>query len=172
MDKELRLASSKRWDPSYGMLATKSTGDPMLDKVSVLMAEHNHAVQSRQTLEKMRQVLARPGTEVQMTLSLDITSGKLTPLELERNMIDENPDLKDLLDGPDGQQYRQHIQDHIQELIESGNNRHQTTLQVTFPVSPKLARDITLLAGEEAPQPNPGAAAQALRDLADKVEAG
>jgi hypothetical protein len=136
------------------------------------MAEHNHAVDSRQTLEKMRQVLAGPGTEVQMTLALDITSGHMTPLELEKHLVDDNPDLKDLLDGPDAEDYKEHIRRSVQAMIEDGQDRAQTHLQVNFKVSPKLARDITLLAGEEVPQPNPGAAAQALRDLADKVEAG
>jgi hypothetical protein len=172
MDTPMKLKKAKRWDPSYGMLATKSTGDPLLDRISVLMAEHNHAVDTRRTLERMQQLLTGPGTEVQITLALDITSGHMTPLELEKHLVDDNPDLKDLLDGPDAEAYRDHIQNSVQEMISSGQDRAQTHLQVSFPMPAHQVNQLVRTIYPEAPLPNPGAAAQALRDLADKVESG
>ena len=60
----------------------KSSGDPLLDKVSVTMAEHRHAVGIQEKLEKLRQLLAGPGVSVRLHLGVQITGAEMTPLEM------------------------------------------------------------------------------------------
>lgn len=148
----------------------KSTGDPLLDRVSIVMAEHKHQVRVRETLLKMSQLLAGPGVQVRLHLGLQIDIGEMGPREMEAYLLEDRPDLAEDLNGPDGAAMKALFHAQIAEAIKAGHNRRQEHLQVDFEVPATLARSLVKVADQAAPTPDPSKASAALRALADRVE--
>lgn len=163
----------KGWEPDMFEMGEpsieKSTGDPLLDRVSLVMAEHKHHVRVQETLLKMSQFLTGPGVLVRLHLGLQIEGPEMSPREMEAYLLEGQPALLKALHGPDGEEVRASLQAHIASNTEAGHNRRLEHLQVDFEVPSTFAQSLVDVAGQAAPKPDSSKAADALRALADSI---
>jgi hypothetical protein len=166
MNKGMLMA--KKYDPHMmGELVEKSSGDPVMDKISLIFRELNRVKSIGESLEQMRRMLAQPGVEVQLELAIRTRGPKMTPEEARQHLIKQHPDLQELQEQDDPEM-KEAVEQHINELVEEGF-RPEDQSHVSMEVPPLLARDMVGALTKMAPTPDPSAAAGALHDLANTI---
>jgi hypothetical protein len=144
-----------------------TTGSPLLDHVVDVVEEYQHSKRLRDTLAAMYGS-ANKATEIELHFGLAITGPKRTAEDIEAEMR-RRPEVRDLLDGPNGAAAEKQLKQYIDHKagVAIADTEH---LSFSLPISKSTTKQMLDIIAANCPEVDSSKVAQALRKMADDVE--